>query len=72
MIQSGWKYIFDLTDGREWLFDLTEDPGETTNRVRRRSDQRRRLKDLLGRFHTHQLAYYGDRGRYTERYIGPL
>ena len=70
VIQGGWKYIFDLTDGREWLFDLTEDPGETTNRIRLRTDQRRRLKDLLGRFHTHQLAYYGDRGRYTQRYIG--
>jgi len=27
-----WKYIYSAPDGREWLFDLKVDPGETKNR----------------------------------------
>jgi arylsulfatase len=31
VINGDWKYIVNLRNGEEWLFDLASDPGETTN-----------------------------------------
>jgi arylsulfatase A-like enzyme len=66
------KYVYDLTDIQEKLFDLNDDPGETRNLVEERPELAAALKEMLGAWHTRQLAYYAPSNRpfthYLERY----
>ncbi|HOW69841.1 MAG TPA: sulfatase-like hydrolase/transferase [Phycisphaerae bacterium] len=64
------KYTYDLTDVREYLFDLKVDPDETHNLVDERPDLLSAMRDLLAGWHTHQLAYYESSARPFTCYIG--
>jgi len=55
---NGYKYIYDLSDRIDYLFDLWADPGETRNLVSERPDLRDALRALLAGHHTYQLTYY--------------
>ncbi len=44
-----WKYIFTRGDGNELLFNITEDPNETRNRLDEEPEIADRLRELLAR-----------------------
>lgn len=47
MVREGkWKYIFMANGGREQLFNLTEDPYELTNLIRKKSEKVSHLRSL--------------------------
>ncbi len=56
----GYKYIYDLTDRVDHLFDLYADPGETDDLVETHPALREAMRALLSGRHMHQLSYYGD------------
>jgi arylsulfatase A-like enzyme len=43
--RRGWKLLLDLGTGREWLFELSTDPGETQNLASDRTDIAARLRN---------------------------
>ena len=71
VLLDGWKYTFDFTDCREYLFNLTDDAGERNNLARTEPDRRAAMRAVLSTFHSHQLRYYADPDRYGRHYIGP-
>ena len=64
------KYTYDLTDVREYLFDLAADPGETHNLIEERPDLLAAMRDLLAGWHTYQLTYYESSLRPYTHYVG--
>lgn len=64
------KYVYDLTDVRESLFNLGDDPAETRDLSTERPDLVTILRELLAGWHTHQLRYYAPANRPFTRYIG--
>ena len=54
----GYKYIYDLTDRLDHLFDLYADPGETEDLADARPALRAAMRALLTGRHMHQLSYY--------------
>ncbi len=66
------KYIADLNTRQEWLFDLTQDPGETRNLADASSPSPllRQVRRMLGKWHEYQLAYYADKARRRTHYVG--
>ena len=55
---DGMKYLYDLTDAKEYLFDLRSDPGERNNLAPRQPALAAAMLKLLAGWHTYQLAYY--------------
>ncbi len=64
------KYMYDLTDVREYLFDLRSDPGERDDLSARRPDLIAVMRQLVSGWHTHQLRYYAPANRPFTHYIG--
>ncbi|HSW44444.1 MAG TPA: sulfatase, partial [Phycisphaerae bacterium] len=64
------KYLYDLTEAREYLFDLKADPDERRNLASEKPDLAAAMRRLLAGWHTHQLSYYGvpNRDVYPGRY----
>jgi len=69
---DGIKYIYDLSECNEWLFDLRRDPMERNDLTRSNPQLRKKMQDLLGRWHSRQLAYYNKKNRPLTHYIGTL
>jgi len=69
---DGIKYIYDLSVCKDWLFDLRIDPMETLNLSESNPELRGRMQDVLGRWHSRQLAYYGRENSPFTRYIGRM
>jgi arylsulfatase A-like enzyme len=67
---DGLKYLYDLTEAREFLFDLRADPGEQHNLARSNPALAAAMRQLLAGWHTYQLAYYAvpNRPAYVGRY----
>ena len=55
---DGMKYLYDLTDAMEFLFDLQSDPGEQHNLAHERPDLADAMRAMLAGWHTWQLTYY--------------
>ena len=55
---DGMKYLYDLTDAKEYLFDLRADPGERHNLAAAKPALAAVMLKLLAGWHTYQLAYY--------------
>ncbi len=72
VILDGWKYVFDFSDCRDYLFALDDDPGERRNLARRDPEQLAALRGVLSAFHSHQLRYYEEPARHTRHYIGEV
>ncbi len=67
---DGLKYVYDLNDVQDRLYDLIADPGETRDLIHTRPDDAARLKAVLGAWHTRQLTHYrADRRPFTH-YVG--
>lgn len=64
------KYICDLSDACEYLFDLSTDPGEKHNLVAERPALAAAMRALLSGWHMHQLSYYDPANRPFTHYIG--
>ena len=65
-----YKYIYDLTDVEDCLFDLQADPGETRNLVAERPELANAMYELLAGWHTYQLSYYAKPEHFTTYYAG--
>jgi len=64
------KYIYDLTEIQEYLFDLRSDPGEQHNLAASYPELANRMRKLLSGWHRHQLTYYSPKSRPLTHYIG--
>lgn len=65
------KYIYDLTEARSYLFDLSTDPGEKNDLAKSAPDLAAALHELLGQCHTRQLTYYDPSNRPFTHYLEP-
>jgi len=55
--QGGWKYIFGPAEGTHELYDLAQDPGETTNRFHEVPELAERLREQVERWRSaHPVA----------------
>lgn len=65
------KYIYDLTDAVEYLFDLRCDPGEHNNLAREQPALAAAMRSILTGWHTRQLGYYSapNRAEYVGNYV---
>jgi arylsulfatase A-like enzyme len=52
------KYVEERSDGRTWLFDLAEDPGERSDLSASRPEDAARLQEVLRRWHQGQRTSY--------------
>jgi len=64
------KYIYDLSDVQEYLFDLRTDPGERHNLAGANPELAAALRELLSGWHTRQLTYYSPENQPATHYIG--
>lgn len=64
------KYMYDLTEWQESLFDLAHDPGETQNLAEAQPAVAAAMRELLSGWHNHQLSYYDPRNRPFTHFIG--
>ena len=55
--EENWKYILNVTQGREQLFNLTTDPQEQTNLVPQQSARCRRLRQRLAAWVDYQKRH---------------
>jgi len=62
------KYLYDLTDALEYLFDLQADPDERNNLATCRPELATAMRSLLAGWHTWQLTYYSQPNRSV--YVG--
>ena len=62
VLRDGWKYLYNLDSGQARLYDLTGDPGETTDLAAGRPERVAELDALLRGFLGAQLSYYAERG----------
>lgn len=62
VVRDGWKYLFNLDKGQDVLYDLTTDPGETTDLSAAEPERATELDAILRSFVGAQLAYYAERG----------
>ena len=47
MREGNWKYVYNVTRGRDELFDLARDPDEQTNLAKQNPEVCRRLRRRL-------------------------
>ncbi len=57
--EEGWKYVLDVTGGREELFDLTTDPDEQRNVASLHPQRSRRLRERLAARVEFGQRFYG-------------
>jgi arylsulfatase A-like enzyme len=62
LLAGGWKLLVNHDRRDVGLFELAGDPGERYNLVLDRPERVRELDDVLARFLSAQLGYYGARG----------
>jgi arylsulfatase A-like enzyme len=68
----GMKYIYDLSECRDYLFDLSADPMERRDLTRREPALRNTMRKTLARWHQNQLLYYqGSPGEFSH-YLAPV
>ena len=65
------KYIYDLTDVQEHLYDLNRDPGERDDLAAEQPERAMLLREMLGAWHVRQLHYYTQADRPFTHYLGP-
>jgi arylsulfatase A-like enzyme len=70
IVRSGFKLLFNEFDGRYFLYDLINDPGETPGRnlASSRPDLVRELDGRLRFWRGEQLSYYADVSRQSREY----
>jgi arylsulfatase A-like enzyme len=59
--EENWKYVYDVTDSSEMLFDLARDPKELVNRVRAEPARAAWLRQQVGAWVTFEDAYLWNR-----------
>jgi arylsulfatase A-like enzyme len=70
IVRSGFKLLYSEWDGRNYLYDLVNDPAETPtkNLARSRPDLLADLTDRLRLWRREQLSYYADVPRQSREY----
>jgi arylsulfatase A-like enzyme len=68
IVRSGFKLLFSEWEGRSFLYDQVNDPGETRNLVSMRPDLVEDLGTRLRFWRGEQLGYYADVARHSREY----